>query len=62
MPFDGDMDPNMGATINNIASTTHGWKFNSASNVFQVIYRRKRPGHGKKKTQTKLKPKHIRKC
>ncbi|MPC23723.1 hypothetical protein E2C01_016784 [Portunus trituberculatus] len=48
MRLGGDMDPNMGTTINKTACATNGWKLNSASNTLQVTYKRCRPGHKKK--------------
>ncbi|MPC85980.1 hypothetical protein E2C01_080789 [Portunus trituberculatus] len=47
MRFDGDMGPNMGTTLNEIAYTTNDWKLNSASNTLQVIFRSDRPGYKK---------------
>ncbi|MPD05414.1 hypothetical protein E2C01_101154 [Portunus trituberculatus] len=43
MRLGGDMDPNMGTTINNIACATNGRKLNSASHIFKYAYRRYRP-------------------
>ncbi|MPC35331.1 hypothetical protein E2C01_028753 [Portunus trituberculatus] len=36
MRLDGDMDPNMGTTINKIACAANGWRLDSASRTLQV--------------------------
>ncbi|MPC41453.1 hypothetical protein E2C01_035045 [Portunus trituberculatus] len=34
MRLGGEMGPNMGTTVNKIASATNGWKLNSASHIY----------------------------